>query len=95
MSRHTPVPNAPVPNAKELLAALRERHGVDRATVAAMVFERSRWQQVSPAKAFTDLAAELDHLASSAAPRAPRVFRNAKDVADAVIEYRRRHLERG
>ena len=37
----------PVPNVKELLAVLRERHGLDHDTVAAMAFERSRQQKVT------------------------------------------------
>jgi hypothetical protein len=78
----------PVLIVKELLAVLRERHGLDRDTVAAMAFERSRQQKVTLTQAFTDLVAELDRVAASTA--APRVFRNAKDVADAAVESRRR-----
>jgi hypothetical protein len=77
----------PAPNVKELLAILRERHGLDRDTAAAMAFERSRQQKVTLPQAFTDLVAELDRVAASTAPR---VFRNAKDVADAAVESRRR-----
>ena len=77
----------PVPNVKELLAVLRERHGLDHDTVAAMALERSRQQKVTLTQAFADLVAELDRVAASTAPR---VFRNAKDVADAAVESRRR-----
>jgi hypothetical protein len=77
----------PRPNVKQLLAALHERHGLDRDTVAAMAFERSRQQKVTLTQAFTHLVAELDRVAASTAPR---VFRNAKDVADAAVESRRR-----
>jgi len=77
----------PVPNVKELLAVLRERHGLDRDTVAAMAFERSRQRKVTLTQAFTDLVVELERVAASTTPR---VFRNAKDVADAAVESRRR-----
>jgi hypothetical protein len=50
---------------KQLLAALHERHGLDRNTVAAMAFERSRQQNVSLTQALTDLVAELDHVTCS------------------------------
>jgi hypothetical protein len=50
---------------KQLLAALHERHGLDRNTVAAMVFERSRQHNVSLTQAFADLVAELDQAANS------------------------------
>jgi malonyl CoA-acyl carrier protein transacylase len=87
---------------KELLAVLRERHGLDRDTVAAMAFERSRQQKVSLIQAVTDLVAELDQVAGSNAPAravpasgtsndvntTERVFRTAKDVADAIMERR-------
>jgi uncharacterized membrane protein YdfJ with MMPL/SSD domain len=55
-------------NVKQLLAALHEHHGLDRNTVAVMVFERSHQQNVSPTQAFADLVAELDRLADSNAP---------------------------
>jgi hypothetical protein len=44
---------------KHALAALRDRHGLDRDTVAAMAFERSRQHKVALTHAFTDLVAEL------------------------------------
>jgi hypothetical protein len=73
----------------ELLAALRERRGLDRQTVVAMVSERSRQRNVTLAEAFKGLVAELDHaLDHVAASTAQRVFRSAKDVADAAVEYR-------
>ena len=62
-----------------------------------MAFERSRQQNVSLTRALIDLVAELDHVASSAAPACEandgvevigRVFRSAKDVADAMLERR-------
>jgi hypothetical protein len=46
-----------------MLAVVHERHGLDRETVAAMTFERKRQQNVSMTQAFTDLVAELDHIA--------------------------------
>jgi hypothetical protein len=51
-----------------------------------MAFERSRQQKITLTQAFTDLVAELDHVATSTAPR---VFRSAKDVADAAVSRRR------
>ena len=59
----------PTFDAERALAALQNRHGLDRGTVAAMVSERSRQQNVSLAQALTDLLAGLD----------------AKNVADALV----------
>jgi hypothetical protein len=47
------------PDVKHTLTALRVRHGLDRETVAAMTFERSRQYNVSLTQAFTELRAEL------------------------------------
>jgi hypothetical protein len=55
--------SAPIPDVKHMLAVVHERHGLDRETVAAMTFERKRQQNVSMTQAFTDLVAELDHIA--------------------------------
>jgi hypothetical protein len=59
-----PVPR-PIPDVKRALAALRHRHGLDRDTVAAMAFERSRQHNVPLTRAFTDLVAELDRIAEN------------------------------
>jgi len=67
----------PTPDVKRALAALRDRHGLDRETVAAMAFERSRQQNVSLPQALTDLVADLDatkhrrRARSSASPQPP------------------------
>jgi hypothetical protein len=58
----------PRPNVKQLLAALHERHGLDRDTVAAMAFERSRQQNVSLTQTLIDLVGELDQVVGSNAP---------------------------
>jgi len=47
-------------NMTELLAALRERHGVDWPTAAAIAFQRSVQQNVSLPQALSDLVAEMD-----------------------------------
>jgi len=47
-------------NVKQFLAVLHKRHGLDRNTVAAMVFERSRQHNVPLTQAINDLVAELD-----------------------------------
>ena len=44
----------------ELLAELRERHGVDWDTAAAIAFQRSVQQNVSLTRALADLVAELN-----------------------------------
>ena len=51
---------------KSALAALRDRQRLDRGTVAAMAFERSREQNVSLTHALNDLVAELDRQAGEA-----------------------------
>jgi len=67
-----------------------------------MAFERSRQQNVSLTQALIDLVAELDQVVGSNAPgravaaggtsndvnTTERVFRTAKDVADAIMERR-------
>ena len=49
----------PIPDVKRALAALRHRHGLDRDTVAAMAFERSRQHKIPLTRAFTDVVAEV------------------------------------
>ena len=62
---------------KRALASLPDRHGLDRGTVAAMVFERRRQPNVSLAQALSDLVADLDAknvaeaLAASCQPQSP------------------------
>jgi len=64
--------STPVLNVTEALAALRERHGLDWDTAAAIAFERSRQHNVSLAQALTDFVAELDAKNSVAALVAAR-----------------------
>jgi hypothetical protein len=52
-------------NVNDLLALLRELHGLDRETIAAMAFERSRQHNVTLIQAFADVVAELDRVADT------------------------------
>jgi len=54
-------------NVTELLAALRERHGLDWGTAAAIGFERSLQRNVSLTQALTHLVAELERAAKARA----------------------------
>jgi hypothetical protein len=60
------VVSASIPDVKHIFTALPERHGLDRDTVAAMAFERSRQQKISLTQALDDLVAELDQQAGEA-----------------------------
>ena len=82
-------------NVTHLLSALHERYGLDREVLAAMAFERSRQHNVTLIQGFADLVAELDQvLAQDGVELTGRVFRSAKDVADAMVEHRRPQPQR-
>ena len=51
-------------NVTDLLATLRDRHGVEWDTAAAIGFERSRLHNVSLTQALTYLVAELERARS-------------------------------
>ena len=53
------------PDVKHVWTALRERHGLDRDTVAAMAFELSRQRNISLTQALNDLIVELDQAAGT------------------------------